>query len=922
MADSTENTKQFLDKAGLESYHNSLKGYISAIATSISADGDQTVIDLIPDKIFSAVQVGDNQVQANGKTTTLKFKAGENIALAASDTDKTITITSTAKGTEELVTTTTKGLMSPTDKAKLDAIEAGANNYTLPKATTTTLGGIIVGANLSAAYQSNGTIDVTSAVVEAALGYKPLESISVFTGATTSADGTTGIVPAPAKNDTSKYLKADGTWSKINLTDSTEGTLAANRLTGYISTDRIPELDASKITSGTLNIERIPATAIERCVVVSTEVDKLALTSNQIQIGDTVKVENTKRMYRVIDDSKLGTEDAFTEYVSSADWSTITGIPTTLAGMGITDKWAAGVSQNGPAVNVAAKEGTSNTSSYVYFADEEVTYSGSDVTVAKPNYSSNLTYNPSENVLSVGTLKGVLKENSTDNVDDYSLTMTTASLPVLDSSTNAVTHSYMGYLKVEGTPASMSEDSTEALYGCVIGGMSQPFIDCLVDLSAIPSSETLSPSGQAFDVYFLPKAHEDFSSFFGSSDPYYEYFGAFATVYANVYGVAAHSETSDLASKVQHVLNFNFTGGESVEFNGSEDISITASTLNVYTKGETYSKTETDSQISSAVSASSTTLTSLIDSTKTTLENRLTSVEGRVTTAEGNITTLQSNVSTINTTLSSKQDSSTAVTHTASTAVGTTNQPVYISPTGVAKAIAFTIASNVPANAKFTDTTYSVATTTSNGLLSKEDKVKLDLLSTSDIRSLENNFIAKNTFSAGGTVTADSTEGAGAVNLTNGGLWVADGIKGNKVYNAVWNDLADCIPVDDEAIIEPGYCYCFDGEHYYKSTKYMEAGAIGIQSDTYGFHMGSKPNTKQMDVAVAGFVLAYVDKEYPVGTALTCTKGGYLTKMEHMDKVEWPERIVATFWKVEKEEEWGPEKQRVKVNNRMWVKVR
>lgn len=40
----------------------------------------------------------------------------------------------------------------------------------------------------------------------------------------------------------------------------------------------------------------------------------------------------------------------------------------------------------------------------------------------------------------------------------------------------------------------------------------------------------------------------------------------------------------------------------------------------------------------------------------------------------------------------------------------------------------FTVESNVPANAKFTDTTYSVATSDSDGLISKDDKKKLDAI--------------------------------------------------------------------------------------------------------------------------------------------------------------------------------------------------
>lgn len=44
-------------------------------------------------------------------------------------------------------TTTQSGIMSSTDKAKLDGISYGANNYTLPTASTTALGGIKVSGN-------------------------------------------------------------------------------------------------------------------------------------------------------------------------------------------------------------------------------------------------------------------------------------------------------------------------------------------------------------------------------------------------------------------------------------------------------------------------------------------------------------------------------------------------------------------------------------------------------------------------------------------------------------------------------------------------------------------------------------------------------------------------------------------------------
>lgn len=189
-----------------------------------------------------------------------------------------------------------------------------------------------------------------------------------------------------------------------------------------------------------------------------------------------------------------------------------------------------------------------------------------------------------------------------------------------------------------------------------------------------------------------------------------------------------------------------------------------------------------------------------------------------------------------------------------------------------------------------------------------------------DFRQTENSWSGKQTITAAGDVTSGST--SGALTVSTGGIYAASGIKSNTgVYNAVWNDLADCIPVDDECKVEPGYCYCFDGEKYYKSTKYLDEGIIGIDSDTYGMNMGRKPGLNQMDVAVAGFVLAYVDKEYKPGTPLTCTEDGYLTEIKKEDKTEYPERIVATYWKSEPADEWGSDSRRVKVNGRKWVKV-
>ena len=192
-----------------------------------------------------------------------------------------------------------------------------------------------------------------------------------------------------------------------------------------------------------------------------------------------------------------------------------------------------------------------------------------------------------------------------------------------------------------------------------------------------------------------------------------------------------------------------------------------------------------------------------------------------------------------------------------------------------------------------------------------------------DFRKTENSWSNRQTISHSiGTVDRNTLDGSKAALSVEGGVYATSGImSATGVYNAVWNDLADCIPVDDECKVEPGYCYCFNGEKYYKSTKYLDEGIVGIDSDTYGMNMGHKPGLNQMDVAVAGFVLAYVDKEYKPGTPLTCTENGYLTEIKKEDKIEYPERIVATYWKSELADEWGSDSRKVKVNGRKWVRV-
>ncbi len=139
-----------------------------------------------------------------------------------------------------------------------------------------------------------------------------------------------------------------------------------------------------------------------------------------------------------------------------------------------------------------------------------------------------------------------------------------------------------------------------------------------------------------------------------------------------------------------------------------------------------------------------------------------------------------------------------------------------------------------------------------------------------------------------------------------------------KVYNAVWNDIADFIELDTYTNIEYGKVYVKSGDNIRQSKKYAEIGVLGIATDTYGYGLGlkNKPGF-ELPIAIGGFVLAYVDREYPSGTPLTCTSNGILTKASKFTCIFHSYRIVATYYKNEKNKVYN----NIVVNNRNWVKV-
>lgn len=199
-----------------------------------------------------------------------------------------------------------------------------------------------LGANASAA---NGNAKITLTGSDSSSKSVTIKG-SGATTVTTDANGAVVVTSTTTVYSHPNSGVTAGTYKSVTVNAQGHVTGGSNptTLAGYGITDAaakshkhgnadITDVDASKITSGTIDIARLPKGALERCVIVTDDTARFALTTDSVQIGDTVKVTATNKMYFVIDDTKLNTEAGYTVYTAgtatSVPWSGVTGKPST-----------------------------------------------------------------------------------------------------------------------------------------------------------------------------------------------------------------------------------------------------------------------------------------------------------------------------------------------------------------------------------------------------------------------------------------------------------------------------------------------------------------------------------------------------------------------------------------------------------------
>lgn len=133
------------------------------------------------------------------------------------------------------------------------------------------------------------------------------------------------------------------------------------------------------------------------------------------------------------------------------------------------------------------------------------------------------------------------------------------------------------------------------------------------------------------------------------------------------------------------------------------------------------------------------------------------------------------------------------------------------------------------------------------------------------------------------------------------------------ILGAAYNDYADSWPACEGTQIIPGMCYIESGEGLQLAQKRADKRVVGICSDTYATCIGDREHS--VPIAVAGYVLAYVDRTYPPGTLLTCSRDGDLTKARWFDVIRG--RTLAKYLRKPP----GQMYRDVPINDRVWVKV-
>lgn len=148
-------------------------------------------------------------------------------------------------------------------------------------------------------------------------------------------------------------------------------------------------------------------------------------------------------------------------------------------------------------------------------------------------------------------------------------------------------------------------------------------------------------------------------------------------------------------------------------------------------------------------------------------------------------------------------------------------------------------------------------------------------------------------------------------NMGDNGIYISSR---GVLYGAAWNDYAEKREIVDNAI--PGDVVCENGDGTLVLSSERLQACPYVVSDTFGIVIGDADYTP---VAVAGRVLVKIhDENCSVGDCVCAGINGEATIMTRDEIKEFPDRVLGVITEIPEYEEWNG----VKVNNRVWIKIR
>lgn len=148
-------------------------------------------------------------------------------------------------------------------------------------------------------------------------------------------------------------------------------------------------------------------------------------------------------------------------------------------------------------------------------------------------------------------------------------------------------------------------------------------------------------------------------------------------------------------------------------------------------------------------------------------------------------------------------------------------------------------------------------------------------------------------------------------NMGDNGIYISSR---GVLYGAAWNDYAETRTIKDT--VEPGDVVCEYGGGVLSPSETRLQPCPYVVSDTYGVIIG---DSKDTPVAVAGRVLVKLsDFSFKIGDCVCAGPDGKAVIMTREEIKEFPDRILGIITEIPNYDEWHG----VKVNNRVWIKIR